>query len=133
MSRPGACTRGDDRSPVGSRAGEQRYPRERRRTYARNLLEAVLETGLQHRERLAGIAGWRGLDAEEREMLGVEAGRHLVQVAQGPDEQAGADHQDQRQRDLHDHQSLSEPRPCARPEHAAATLELRGEVDTRRA
>ena len=47
------------------------------------------------------------VDAEEDQVLRVEADVHVPQVVQRPQEQAGADEQHERDRDLHDEQRLA--------------------------
>ena len=68
------------------------------------------------------------VDAERQEMRRTESGVHGKQVVHAPDEQPGADEQQERQRHLHDDERIAKPRLLAR-DRASSAAQRRGDVD----
>ena len=75
--------------------------------------EALLQIGVKLLRLLVGVTGEMGINAEEQDILRVEAGMDAVKIAQGTDEKSRTDEDDHRERDLRDDERIAETKPAA--------------------
>ena len=99
-------------------AREQRRRRQGHRRDAGHGAQPVEHLPVERQRALLVVAIQLRVDAEEQQVLRVEADVHVAEVGERPQEQAGADQQDERDRDLHGEEDLA--RPAARADDAAA-------------
>src|SRR6266540_1532034 len=82
---------------------------------------------------LCGRVAVARIKPEERHIFSVETGIQVLQVLQAADEQARADKQKERERDLPDDQRFVQRRPRPSRSSARVFFQRRGEVEPRRA
>ncbi len=82
--------------------GDQRVLDEGDGLDAGNLCEAVFDALVERDVLRRGVAGGRGLNGEEQEIVGVEAEAGGVEVDQGASKETGADDEQHGERDLED-------------------------------
>ena len=75
--------------------------------HAGHAAEPLEHVVVERRHALLVVAIQLRVDAEEQQVLRIEADVHVPQVVQRPQEQPGADEQHQRDRHLHDEQRLA--------------------------
>ena len=101
---------------------------QRSRAYAWQLGKPIAQVVVERCGARSGISRLRCVEIEQQHVVRVESQWNGLQVRERPREQAGADEQQQQQRDLGDEQYLLQlqPRQAVPREHAGASILERG-------
>ena len=98
----------DGDPPVAPDLGQERHASKGGGAYSGNILEPLPQPFMQRNELRWGISCRARIDTKQHQPARVEPWIDILQIAQRLNEEAGDDEEDERKRDLEDHQTLAE-------------------------